>query len=100
MRSCCNQCKFKGISRATDLTLGDFWGYKVDVNEKDYGVSAVMVHSSKGEKILEAVNSLHKELHTIDEIIKAISVWKNQLKKVNIRTTFGNVWMRKYLSLK
>ena len=70
MRSCCNQCKFKGISRATDLTLGDFWGYKVDVNEKDYGVSAVMVHSSKGEKILEAVNSLHKELHTIDEIIK------------------------------
>ena len=70
MRSCCNQCKFKGISRATDLTLGDFWGYKVDVNEKDYGVSAVMVHSSKGEKILEAVNSLHKELHTTDEIIK------------------------------
>lgn len=51
-RKCCYDCKFVGLSRCSDLTIGDFWG---DVNFKDQhhdGLSVVMVHTSKGDSLL------------------------------------------------
>ena len=51
-RKCCYDCKFVGLSRCSDLTIGDFWG---DANFKDQhhdGLSVVMVHTSKGDSLL------------------------------------------------
>lgn len=50
MRPSCYQCRFKGVSRPTDITLADFWGVEKTFPEVDTrnGVSAVMIHSDKG----------------------------------------------------
>lgn len=55
MRESCYQCRFKGISRPVDITLGDFWGVErqfPDIDTKN-GVSAVMIHSEKGERLFD-----------------------------------------------
>lgn len=59
LRPSCYNCQFKGISRSSDITLGDFWG--IDEMEPDMndgkGVSAVIINSSKGKKLLENINA-------------------------------------------
>lgn len=54
-RESCGDCQFKGTHRATDLTLGDFWGIWDILPEMDddKGTSLVLVHSEKGRKLLE-----------------------------------------------
>ena len=58
-RPSCSNCKFKGYSRISDITLGDFWGIwdiepEMDDNK---GTSVVLVHSHKGETLWKDVDS-------------------------------------------
>lgn len=58
-RLSCERCGFKGNSRFSDITLGDFWGIwdihpDIDDNE---GVSAVVVNTKKGEEILSLIRN-------------------------------------------
>lgn len=55
IRPCCYDCKFKGIERHSDITLGDFWGIK-KINKKmddNKGTSMIIIHSSKGMQLLD-----------------------------------------------
>ena len=58
LRPSCYKCHFKGIERESDITLGDFWGVnnwkELDKSELKKGISIVMVHSEKGERLLNA----------------------------------------------
>lgn len=52
-RPSCSECKFKGYSRVSDITLGDFWGIwdiepEMDDNK---GTSVILVHTPNGEKL-------------------------------------------------
>lgn len=49
-RSSCERCAFRGATRASDITLGDFWGIgKLDKTmDDDRGTSLILVHSDKG----------------------------------------------------
>lgn len=55
MRLSCYECRFKGINRPTDITLGDFWGIEKQFPALDTknGVSLVLVQSEKGEKLFQ-----------------------------------------------
>lgn len=56
-RDCCYDCSFANMSRVSDITLGDFWGWeKVDlkINEDNKGVSLVIVNTEKGETLFDA----------------------------------------------
>ena len=57
-RPSCFHCKFKGIERCSDITIGDFWSVKEYYPEiaDDYGTSAIIVHTEKGEEILEKIS--------------------------------------------
>lgn len=58
-RLSCYNCNFKGMNRASDICLGDFWG--VENSKTDYnrdGVSLVIVNTKKGERILENCSSI------------------------------------------
>lgn len=62
LRPSCYDCKFKGVNRRTDITLGDYWGVwdiqpEMDDNK---GTSLVLIHSEKGLNIF---------LSIIDDII-------------------------------
>lgn len=55
-RSCAN-CLFKGYSRVSDLTLGDFWGIGDIAPEMDdnKGTSVVFVHTSRGAELIDRI---------------------------------------------
>lgn len=51
-RKSCAECKFANLERHSDITLADFWQYKGSRFDTTNGVSLVVVHSAKGEAIL------------------------------------------------
>ena len=67
LRLSCYDCKFKGIPRNSDITLGDFWGINDFLPEMEdgKGVSLVIIHSEKGKRIFEKIRS-HLKIEKID----------------------------------
>lgn len=57
LRPSCSNCKFKGIERLSDITLGDYWGVWNLYPEFDdnIGTSLVLIHSKKGKKMWEHI---------------------------------------------
>lgn len=56
IRPSCYNCKFKGLDRATDLTLADCWGIgeqNVAMND-DKGLSALMIHSERALQLFDS----------------------------------------------
>lgn len=58
-RESCANCQFKGYSRVSDLTIGDFWGIWNIAPEMDdnKGTSLVLVQSEKGAVLLERIRN-------------------------------------------
>ena len=72
-RESCYQCPFTGLSRCSDMTIGDFWGLGKKepflYDTKD-GVSLVMPHNKKGEDLIEKCRDrLFMEERKLDEAI-------------------------------
>ncbi len=57
-RSACENCQFKGYSRVSDVTLGDFWGIWDIAPEMDdnKGTSVVLVQSAKGAALMGEIS--------------------------------------------
>lgn len=55
LRPSCHTCSFKGMERAADITLGDFWGIEklLPLKDDDKGVSLVFANSPKGQDLFE-----------------------------------------------
>ena len=56
-RESCYHCPFKGFSRCSDLTLGDFWGAHSILPEAYHpkGTSVALLHTEKAKRLLESV---------------------------------------------
>lgn len=66
-RPSCECCKFCNLSRPSDITIGDFWGYEKTVpemNEDNKGISLVLCNTPKGQEILReaAVDLVFKKV--------------------------------------
>ena len=79
LRPSCYDCQFKGISRSSDFTLGDYWGVWNQVpNYYDgKGTSIVLIHSEKGCKIWADIETQIQSrevdiAHCMDENVAAI----------------------------
>lgn len=70
LRPSCYNCKFKGVERNTDITLGDYWGvWNIQpAMYDDMGTSLVMVHSDKGMELFQKIS---------DRIVSAEASLKN-----------------------
>lgn len=68
----CSSCKFKGSDRASDITIGDFWGIWDMYPEIDnrFGVSLIVCNSNQGNEYLQMIRDrlFLKEI-TIEEAI-------------------------------
>ena len=56
LRKPCYRCRFRGMERSSDLTLGDYWGggrIHPDLDD-DGGLSLILCHTKKGKKLLES----------------------------------------------
>lgn len=57
LRPSCYECRFKGVNRITDITLGDYWGVwdiQPDMDD-NRGTSLVLVHTDKGMQLFHAI---------------------------------------------
>ena len=87
LRRSCSNCYYKGYSRESDITLGDFWGIwdilpSMDDNK---GTSVVFTHSNKGEKLLNSA-AIHLQSNpvTLDQAtMMNPSLLKSSLPKEN-----------------
>lgn len=60
-RHSCYNCKFAFVHRKADITIGDYWGDTDYIEQHVKGISAVVVHSPKGEKWLREASITLKE---------------------------------------
>lgn len=96
LRPSCYDCQFKGTSRSSDFTLGDYWGVwsqLPDYNDGK-GTSIVLVHSEKGFKIWSDIDTQMQSqkvdvVHCMDENVSAIQ----SAKMTEIRNSF----MQRYI---
>lgn len=68
-RENCYSCKYVGVNRCGDITIGDFWGLKNDYDISK-GVNFVAINSDKGVKFWEKISKLFTfEERKIEEAI-------------------------------
>ncbi|WP_426350918.1 Coenzyme F420 hydrogenase/dehydrogenase, beta subunit C-terminal domain [Alloiococcus sp. CFN-8] len=79
IRPSCEKCKFKGIERSSDFTLGDYWGIWDQYPEFDdnHGTSLVFIHSEKGYNLWKEIRDRFKYLRIDSE--QAVAMNKSML---------------------
>lgn len=57
LRPSCYNCKFKGFERNSDITIGDFWGVKENIEDmyNFMGTSVILCHSVKGNELWQEI---------------------------------------------
>ncbi len=57
LRPSCYECRYKGVERPADITLGDFWGIEQIKPEFDdnRGCSLIIIHSDKGKELISHI---------------------------------------------
>ena len=58
LRPSCYNCRYKGIDRLSDFTLGDYWGIWNQLPEfqDELGVSLVLLHSPKAAELWREIS--------------------------------------------
>lgn len=80
VRPSCFQCKYKGIERCSDITIGDFWS----IDEfhpgfsNDKGTSAIILHSEKGVQMFEKIKD---QLAYVEATSHEVGVWNSCIYK-------------------
>lgn len=71
LRPSCHHCPARGFKSGSDITLADFWGqeYMFPEFDDDSGVSCVMIKTSKGKKIFDALEQVKKERKTLEQVL-------------------------------
>ena len=71
LRDSCYNCRFKGINKVSDVTLGDFWGIweLSPVFDDNKGVSLVIPNTEKGNSILKELDC-HKKAFDVEYAVK------------------------------
>lgn len=79
LRPSCYECKFCGIDRKADITLGDFWGIeKVNVDSRlKNGCSLVLCNSKVGEELIQKIK--------MDLFIEKVNIEQAVLKQPQIK---------------
>lgn len=70
VRPSCASCRYKGLDRVSDLTIGDYWGVTgVDRATAARGVSALIVNTEKGQKLVDSLGSaIVKEQRSVFDV--------------------------------
>ena len=55
LRKSCSTCEFARVPRQGDITIGDFWGIKKDLDDRK-GTSAILVNTEKGKRMVEELS--------------------------------------------
>lgn len=98
MRDSCYNCNFKGRNNKADITLGDFWGLKdTDSRFNPRGVSAIIVHTQKGEELLTDLDGFILHEADLEQIKAGNPRLYSCLSKPGKRDYFGQLFSEKGL---
>ena len=98
LRPACAKCSFKLTHRQSDITLADFWGIeKSDSAFNDNkGVSLVMLHSEKGERLFGDIKpSINYEVQNFEFALKDNVSYYKSAKHSILREQFFNDFNKK-----
>lgn len=73
LRPSCYNCNFKGLNRASDLTLADFWGIEkiLPKMDDDKGVSLILANTGAGKnKLFELKEKMICEEVVLEKVLK------------------------------
>lgn len=98
LRACCSRCKFKRIEQVSDLTIGDFWGAKKEYPTffDNKGISAVIINSPKGSKLIKNTAHLFDMICTDIKVIDKHNPRLTTASKINDRTIEFEADLEKY----
>ena len=89
IRDSCTNCLFKGMNRASDITLGDFWGIW-NINpamDDNRGTSVLLINTEKGCQIFDRIkNNISYHEERIEDVCKyntSINVSTKRSMKIN-----------------
>ena len=75
LRESCYKCKFAGVNRVSDMTIGDFWGsWKKYGKRFNEGISVISINTAKGEELFAKV---HSNFDFFEEISQKEAVQSN-----------------------
>ena len=67
-KACYAHCKYKGLSSAADIRIGDLWGPTYQNNRE--GVSALIGLTAKGQQVIAQTKGIECIFHNIDIVIE------------------------------
>ena len=67
-KACYAHCKYKALSSAADIRIGDLWG-KIYQDNKE-GVSALIGLTEKGQHVIDSTKGIERIPHDIDTVIE------------------------------
>lgn len=87
----CYECRFAGLKRNSDLTIGDAWGSELDTTEQKKGISVMICLNEKGKGLIDNANI---SLFPVD-LDKVVAV-NDQLRHPSEKTEKHNIFFRNY----
>ncbi len=73
LRENCYNCQYTNLNRVSDITLMDFWGYKIKsfkMRNYEKGISAILINSDKGMHLFRQLkNKLVYETRKIEDVL-------------------------------
>ena len=88
----CYECKYAGIDRVSDITLGDSWGSDLK-DELKKGLSLIMCQTEKGVELIKEAN-LHIEAVDIEKAIAGNQQLRHPYSKTEKTTRFYNSYLK------
>ena len=102
LRESCGDCHFKGSSRISDITLGDFWGiWDIDPEMDDNkGTSLVLTHSEKVEDLFNAIScKLRSRKVTLEQaVLMNPSLLQSSVAKTNREDVLNDILQNDFQS--
>lgn len=92
-RESCLECKYASPNRVSDITIGDFWGIqndsKINNEEKEKGISLVLINTEKGKSFFEnCTSNIFYEERNIEEAINGNAHLRRTSPKNKFRIKF------------
>lgn len=85
-RESCYQCRYAQDRRTTDITIGDFWGYRRNNLDEKKGVSLAIINTAEGMKLFDSLDDLlNMDEHDIEEAKKENSQLNSPVHNHKIR---------------
>lgn len=95
-RESCYECPFARKERASDITIGDFWGLQNSeelTSTPNEGISVVLPSTDKGEKLVAAVSKqMNLYERNVDEAVKGNTQLRNPTERTLSQWIFNKLY--------